>query len=81
MDRRDVLRLGQGFSLALLLARRGFFNATSAEAEPLRALPMGDFTPFSEDAVLKQAQELSRTSYVPPQDTIPDAYKALNYDQ
>ncbi len=78
MDRRDVLKLSAGFAAALFLARRA---VSVSFAEPLAALPMGESAPFPEDTVIENARRLSQAPYVPPQDTVPAAYKDLNYDQ
>ena len=42
---------------------------------------MGEAAPFSEDIVIERARQLSQAPYAPPQDTIPAAYKDINYDQ
>ena len=78
MDRRDVLKLSAGFTAALFLAREA---VSVSAAESLTSLPMGEAAPFSEDIVIERARQLSQAPYAPPQDTIPAAYKDLNYDQ
>src|SRR5664279_610508 len=78
MDRRDVLKLSAGFAAALFLAREA---VSVSAAESLTSLPMGEAAPFSEDIVIERARQLSQSPYVPPKDTIPAAYKDLNYDQ
>ncbi len=42
---------------------------------------MGEGAPFSEETSIERARQLSQAPYAPPQDTIPPAYKDLNYDQ
>jgi periplasmic glucans biosynthesis protein len=78
MDRRGVLKLGAGFSIALFLARRA---AAGAGTEPLTKLPFAESTPFAEDTVIAEARLLSKSPYSPPADTIPQSYKNLDYDQ
>ena len=78
MDRRDVLKLSAGFAAALFLARKA---VSAGFAEPPAALPMGESAPFSQEMVIERARQLSQAPYVPPRDTIPAAYKNLNYDQ
>jgi glucans biosynthesis protein len=78
MDRRDVLKLGAGYATALLLAR---LFAAPCSAEALASLPLGERVPFSEDTVAGRARQLAQAPYAPPRDTIPQAYKDLNYDQ
>ncbi len=77
MDRRDVLKLGAGFTAALFLARHA---VGAAGAEP-QALPLGESAPFSEDALIELARRLAKSPYAPPPDAVPAAYKGLNYDQ
>jgi periplasmic glucans biosynthesis protein len=77
MDRRRVLKLGAGFSLALALARR----AGAAGGEALAKLPFAESAPFQEDMVIAEARALSKSPYSPPADTIPQSYKDFNYDQ
>ncbi len=78
MDRRDALKLGAGFAAALFLARQA---VSAGSAEPLTGLPMGVSAPFADDAVIERARQLAQAPFAPPQDTIPPAYKDLNYDQ
>jgi glucans biosynthesis protein len=78
MDRRDVLKLGTGFAAALFLAREAM---SASAAESLASLPKGESAPFSEDIVIERARQLSQAPYAPPENTIPAAYKDLNYDQ
>jgi periplasmic glucans biosynthesis protein len=81
MDRRDLIKLGAGFSAALLLARYAVsLTGALAGGEDARP-PSGDGSPFSADTVIEAARKLSQAPYTPPEDTIPPAYKALNYDQ
>ncbi|MBI4724093.1 MAG: glucan biosynthesis protein [Rhodomicrobium sp.] len=81
MDRRDALKLGAGFSLAALLARHAASASGAIAAEVPAALPFGDSVPFSEDAVIEQARLLAKSPYSRPQDTVPQRYKDLDYDQ
>lgn len=77
MDRRDVLKLGSGYAAALFLARHG---VSSANAQSLTQLPIGEAAPFSENTPIEQARQLAQAPYAPPPDTVPEAYKNLNYD-
>ena len=78
MDRRNVLKLGAGFAAALFLARKA---VSVSRAETLTGLAMGESAPFSENLVTDRARQLSKAPYATPPDTIPAAYKDLNYDQ
>ena len=79
MNRRDVLRLGAGFSAAFLQARSAA-GETPVLPSGINGRPLGPATPFSADAVLQQALLLSKAPYSPPEDTIPQSYKDLDYD-
>jgi periplasmic glucans biosynthesis protein len=81
MIRRDALKLGAAFSAVIILAQRTLSSESVLGAEVLAKIPVGESTPFSEDAVAEEARVLSRTPYTSPMDTIPPAYKALSYDQ
>ncbi len=78
MDRRDVLKFSAGFAAALFLARQA---VSAGFAEPPAVLPLGESAPFSEEIAIERARQLSLAPFVPPQDTVPAAYKGLNYDQ
>jgi glucans biosynthesis protein len=78
MDRRRALKLGAGFSLALLLARRA---AAGSGPDSLTKLSFAESTPFAEDTAIAEARLLSKSPYRPPADTIPQSYKDLNYDR
>lgn len=78
MDRRDVLKLGAGFAAAVFLARQA---VPLASASALGGLMLGESAPFSPETVIEKARQLSQAPYVPPQDSVPAAYKDLNYDQ
>ncbi len=83
MDRRGVLKLGAGFSAALLLAQR-ILSTGGALAEPASGpagLPFAEPAPFAEDTVIEQARLLSKSPYRAPDDTIPQSYKDLDYDR
>lgn len=83
MDRRAILKLGAGFSAAILLARQVFSagDAGASEVAPLNGLPLAAATPFAEDTVIEQARLLAKSPYLPPEDTVPQSYKDLNYDR
>jgi periplasmic glucans biosynthesis protein len=83
MDRRAVLRLGAGFPAAALLGRQLLCAgpAAASEAAALDRLPLAAGTPFAEDTVKEAARLLAKTPYVPLQDTVPQAYRDLNYDR
>lgn len=83
MRRRDVLKLSAGFSAALLLGKQLLRpdGAAASEALPLTALPLLGGAPFSEETVIEEARLLSKSPFQPPQDTIPQSYKDLNYDR
>ena len=83
MDRRAVLKLGAGFPAAALLGRQLFLTepAAASEVVALDKLPMAAGTPFAEDTVIEAARLLAKSPYVPPRNTVPQAYKDLNYDR
>ena len=82
MDRRDVLKFGAGFSAALFLASEMLLEggALAGTGDPTR-IPVGESTPFSDEAVIEKARLLAQAPYAPPPDTIAAGYKDLNYDQ
>jgi glucans biosynthesis protein len=72
------------FCAAVVLARHAGSTGSALAAEPdksLTKLPIGDSVPFNEDMVIEQARVLSKSPYRPPEDTIPQDYKDLNYDR
>ncbi len=83
MNRRTVLKFGGGFSAAVLLARELFSagGAAASEAAPLKSLPLAARTPFTENTVTELARQLAKSPYRPPEDTIPQSYKDLDYDR
>ena len=83
MDRRAVLRLGAGFSAAVLLARQALSagGAAASEVMALDKLPLAASTPFADDTVIEQARLLAKSPYIPPQDTVSQSYKDLDYDR
>ncbi len=83
MDRRAILRLGAGFSAAVLLARQVLSagGAAASEAMPLDKLPLAASTPFADDTVIEQARLLAKSPYLLPQDTVSQSYKDLDYDR
>ena len=83
MDRRAVLKLGAGFSAAVLLARQALSagRAAASEVMALDKLPLAASTPFADDTVIEQARLLAKSPYLPPQDTVSQSYKDLNYDR
>ncbi len=83
MDRRAVLKLGAGFSAAALLARQALAadSAAASEAAPLNKLPLAASTPFAEDTVIELARQLAKSPYRPPENTLPQSYKNLDYDR
>ncbi len=83
MDRRAVLKLGAGFSAAIVLARQLFLmgSAEASEVSQLSKLPLAASAPFREDTVIEQARLLAKSPYLPPEDTVPQSYKDLNYDR
>src|SRR5579864_8074278 len=76
IDRRQILRL-YASGAAAFLAQQGL----AFGAEQVNAPQLGDFAPFSADSVVEAARLLSKAPYDPPADTVPEAYKALSYDQ
>ena len=83
MDRRAILKLGAGLSAAALLVRQVFVAGTAgaSEAGPLNKLPLAAATPFTENTVIEEARRLANSPYMPPEDTVPQSYKDLNYDR
>lgn len=83
MDRRDVLKLGAGFSAALFLAKEMALegSALAASSDQPATIPLGESKPFSNDTVTEKARLLSQAPYAPPPDIAPGIYKDLNYDQ
>ena len=83
MDRRAILKLGAGFSAAVLFARKVLSagGAAASEVMALDKLPLAASTPFAEDTVIEQARLLAKSPYVPPQDIVSQSYKDLNYDR
>jgi glucans biosynthesis protein len=80
MLRRDVLRLGGAISAAAMF-ERAFDCALAAAPDPNASLRLGQSTPFRDGAVKDRARLLSKSPYQPPEDTIPLAYKNLDYDK
>ena len=83
MDRRDALKSGAAFCAALVLARQAAETrgVLAAPDTALTKLPLAESVPFGEDTVIDQARLLSKSPYRPPADTIPQAYKDLDYDR
>ena len=68
MDRRAILKLGAGFSAAVLLARQVLSagGAAASEVMALDKLPLAASTPFADDTVIEQARLLAKSPYVAP---------------
>jgi glucans biosynthesis protein len=83
MDRRSILKLGAGFSAALMLGRHALRSSAAASeiAGSLTALPLAGSSPFTADTPVEEARLLSKAPFNPPADTIPQSYKDLNYDR
>jgi len=77
LTRRSLLSLGAAFSLAGLADPTiGRANAAAAKGPRL-----GPSEPFGDETVRDKAQALSRVAYEPPQNTVADSLRSLDYDQ
>ncbi len=82
IDRRTVLKFGAGFSAAALLARQALLagSAAASETATLSKLPLAASMPFADNTVIELARQLAKSPYRPPEDTVPQSYKDLDYD-
>ena len=78
MDRRDVLKLSAGFAAALFLAREA---VSVSAAESLHQPANGRGCAVLRGHCDRTGTPAFASALRPPQDTIPAAYKDLNYDQ
>jgi periplasmic glucans biosynthesis protein len=68
-------------SLGATLTVAGLVGPVSARAETERAPRLGPAGPFDADMVRERARALSEIRYQPPQNTVAESLKSLNYDQ
>jgi periplasmic glucans biosynthesis protein len=76
MNRRQLLAASVALSAAAIAPFSKRVGLLAAEA----AAPSGD-APFDSSYVREMARQLAAKPYQPPEETLPDALKDLNYDQ